>query len=266
MKKLGWGLVLVAVVIVLGINGWWLHQETKTEKQPINTGLDTNMSPRPENRGEIIKLGEKEYEFNWFEVNDINQLSLESNLEALIPSQEFLQSRGCKQLINGGFYDTQNQHLGWVVVEGQEVSKEIESQLFNGFLMVENSGEIQIAEANSQASVKMGIQSGPILIKDQELRKLVINNDKPRRRSVAAVAQGKLLFMVIREVNSDLTGPYLTDMPEVMKLIGEKISRPISAAINLDGGTASVYYDGKSYLQEVNPIGSYFCVKKTGGE
>ena len=50
-------------------------------------------------------------------------------------------------------------------------------------------------------------------------------------------------------------------MPGILAKLGQLEQLEILSAINLDGGGASAFYDGKTFLEESDPVGTVLCAK-----
>ena len=190
-------------------------------------------------------------------VNDLSSLQLFSNLDEKQSAINLKQKYDCQILTSAGFYDTENQHLGWFQVNGIEMSPRQNNRLFDGFLSI-SSGRIDL-DFRPRLGADYGLQSGPMLVFDSKPLKLTIKDDQPRRRVVAALTgDNQLIFMVILSPDSNYAGPLLAETPKLV--LG--INQAITAAINLDGGSASAFISQDIALKEYSPIGGYFCYTK----
>jgi uncharacterized protein YigE (DUF2233 family) len=208
--------------------------------------------PSPSIAPALITHGE--YRYGSVVISDVSNLSLDSNLTERRDAAGLAAAKKCQFLTNAGFYDTSNEHLGWFYAGQQEISPAITNRLFDGFLSLVN-GQAVIGFDQPEAAV-WGVQSGPVLVHDGVPLKLSIRSDEPRRRVVAAINRDQeLIFLVIVASQSDYGGPLLADLPRLVKSINPEIV----AAINLDGGSASAWFDGELFLKEYSPIGGYFC-------
>jgi hypothetical protein len=91
---------------------------------------------------------------------------------------------------------------------------------------------------------------------------LAIKNDEPNRRIVAATTDNnQLIFMVFYRDSSQFQGPMLGLLPELISMFTRQTGIDIVDAINLDGGSASVFISNYDRLNELAHIGSYFCIK-----
>lgn len=244
MKKIFLLLILAAII-------WWWYQSQLTPPPS-----DSEASPSPSSNLETINYKNRNYRFSYFEVDDINRLKLIANTD-FESTRTLLDKNQCNRLINGGFYDENNRPLGWLVAEGEEISKEIDSRLFDGFLILDDS--VSISFDRSETLPRAGLQSGPMLIFEDEPLTLDIANDEQRRRMAALISGEQLIFLTVVGQDSEISGPYLEDLPGLVEAVAGKMNWQLGEAINLDGGTASAFYTDKVYLKELNPVGSIFC-------
>ncbi len=205
-----------------------------------------------------VKFEDKTYAVYWYEVQDVERLILKANFSQQESAQTVQQKNNCEFLVNAGFYSTNNQPIGMWQSEADAsfVSRQKNNELFNGY--VYRTGDVVfIGDLVPKVHGEWSIQTGPILRLSGENRKLAIRNDKPRRRMIAATDNGSVMFLAITLKDSNFEGPYLEDLPKILDLVGVKIKD----AINLDGGSASVFLSPHVSLHEANPIGSFFCEK-----
>jgi len=197
------------------------------------------------------------FQYSQVVIDNLSRLQLFSNLKARQSSTQLKQLNQCQTLTSAGFYDTNYQHLGWFQVGGMELSPQQNNQLFDGFLSI-SSGRAEL-DFRPRLGADYGLQSGPMLVYDGKPLKLTIKADQPRRRVVAALTgDNQLIFMVILSPDSNYAGPLLAETPKLV--LG--INPAITAAINLDGGSASAFLSQAVSLLEYSPIGGYFCYTK----
>lgn len=194
------------------------------------------------------------YRYALWEAEETGRLKLFSNLAKKQDAQTLKQVNRCQALVNAGFYDEKDQHLGWFVSNGKEISPAQINRLFNGFIASKN-GAVNIG-FQKQAGADWGLQSGPVLVYDGKPLKLTIKDDQPRRRVAAAITgDNQLLFVTILSNQSDYAGPLLSETPKLLTAINPKIV----SAVNLDGGSASTFITPEVSLPESRPIGGFFC-------
>lgn len=207
----------------------------------------------------VIKVNENKYRYKIYKVKNINNLILQANFFEKSEAEELYKKNKCSFLTNGSYYDEKDKPLGYLKTsEGEIYKNAIESRLIDGFLFMDEEGNTRI-DFNLDEN-KWGIQAGPLLIFDGNILSLKINNDEKARRVFAAVDKNNnLYFSVVVFEESEILGPNLADLPEIALNVGKKENIAFLSAINLDGGSASVFMDGQTKLKERNYIGSWFC-------
>jgi len=201
------------------------------------------------------------YSYSGAPITNPKNLKLIPNYSEQQSSTNIIDQNNCQFLTNAGFYSKTNQPIGWFTTDSNTISQVQSNRLFNGFLYLEE-GKVNISDTAPVTSVTFGLQTGPILIQNNQALNLTISNDSPRRRAFAALTKkNQLQFFIVFNKNSLFEGPKLSDLPEIAEKIGFKLGDTFTTAINLDGGTASTYYDGEIHLQEAQPVGSFFCLQ-----
>lgn len=230
------------------------------EQPPKQTGVQISQNESKKNVMNSVSWQGLDYEYSLVEV-DTKKLSLVLNLPEKRKTREVMRNNECKILINGGFYGKDDKPIGLMVTDAKVSSQKTASSLLNGFVSMERDGEIMIG-TDTVENPEIAVQSGPLLMIGGEMLPLKIKNDAARRRMVAILtSEKKLMFMSVIEPKSRLTGPRLENLPAIVEMIGKDKGYKFESAINLDGGSASAYYDGEVYIEEANPVGSYLCVK-----
>lgn len=249
IKKLVLLLVLVSIVFVV----WKFNSD---EKEIDGERLGVSSTPEQTS----IPAG-KQLETIWFKVENLDNLFLFPNFDEKLELEEIINKYGCLSLINAGFYDENNSPIGLFLTEEKLLSKFATNATFNGYFSLTKSGKISIGFYYPDEPLRIGLQSGPMLIHDGVVRKLKLKNDEPARRMVAVLTEEeKLYFIAFYKKESVFQGPYLADLAEMVSELENEIG-PIKEAINLDGGTASAFYSNGIKLSELTPIGSFFCLK-----
>ena len=244
MKKL----LLLILIIILAV--FLIRRSPSPPSSPI-------ASPSPIDQLSTIIWKDKTYRFAWFKAEDLEKLNLYPNTEAKT-SQSLIDTHQCRFLSNGGFYQPDHQPLGWLVSQGQELSAPIISRLLDGFLAINHQAVIDFTQ--SEDPVRSAVQSGPMLVFESAPLNLNIANDELRRRVVALLTvDQQLMFLSVVGQGSELSGPYLTDLPNLVLAISGQLRLSVATAINLDGGTASAFYTDQVYLKELNPVGNIWC-------
>jgi hypothetical protein len=65
----------------------------------------------------------------------------------------------------------------------------------------------------------------------------------------------------VYDPSSSFRGPKLADLPSFVSKLEKDVQVPLADAINLDGGSASTFKNGETYLTELSPVGSLLCIK-----
>ena len=139
-----------------------------------------------------------------------------------------------------------------VIADNKTLNSGQNNRLFNGF--VSDQG----ISYEPPVMARWAVQTGPILWENNQPIKINTTNDKSARRGVAILSSdNKLYFVIFYNPMAEVLGPYLNDLPEILKLLNISIT----SAINLDGGGASAFYDGRTFLEESDPVGTILCAK-----
>ena len=142
------------------------------------------------------------------------------------------------------------------------LSKSIENTLFNGYFVLTKNNKVTIEKSYLGESIRIGLQTGPLLIQDERSQKLNLVSDKNARRIVAALTnKNELYFIAFYDKESVFLGPLLVDLPGLVSKIQDEMDVKFISAINLDGGSASAFFNEEIQLSELTPIGSFFCEK-----
>lgn len=250
MKKLFEALFfLLPVILVIGLIYLWFQADAP-KIQVLKVSPTTQPTTVKQSSG---------VSYYGFEVSNLERLKLIVN-SSFIEANTLIKNNNCQAAINAGFYGKDNKPLGLVVSESEVVSEKVNSELLNGYLWISDLGAFGITEELPNTQLNTAIQSGPLLFFNREKRPLAIKNDKQARRSVVAtLANGNLWFLIIFDKTSVFLGPKLSNLPASLEKISEVENKVIIEAMNLDGGTASMYKDNQVFLNEFKPIGSLFC-------
>jgi uncharacterized protein YigE (DUF2233 family) len=213
-----------------------------------------------ENPLEVEYSGIK-YEAYWVKVDDLERVGLFPNFKEKLTSSEIINLKNCKALVSGSFYSKDNKPLGLFVSQGWKTANAYFNPLLNGFFSI-LGGTPSIRSQKPSGNVNTAVQSGPILVEDGKAKSLKIKNDKTARRVTVSLSNAhEIIFAVFYDPQNNLQGPYLSDLPKYVQDFSAGSGLKIESSLNLDGGSASAFYDGKFFLPEFNPIGSYFCIR-----
>jgi uncharacterized protein YigE (DUF2233 family) len=229
---------------------------------PANTVASTPIpTPVAIKQSIVLDIDNAPIRISWAVANP-EEVELYSNLKEQKLSEEIKVNKSCQILVNGGFYSTENTHLGLFVSNFKVISPELNSPLLNGFLWIDGN-KVVIGSSSPNINPRIAIQSGPLIMQNRLLSTLEIKNDEPARRIVAGTtSNNELIFLVIYRDGSIYQGPLLGQLPKIIELFNKKAEIDIVNAINLDGGDHSIFISSFDRLDELGHAGSYFCVRQ----
>lgn len=254
MKQITLALFLIAVIIWFG--GRLLTKPTLPTLTP-----EVLPTPTPAVMGiPIIYQGES-YRFVFTVIASNEKISLMPNYENKYYSNRLIDNKTCTKIFNAGFYNEQSKPLGLILVEGKEINPAQTNQLLNGFFSI-TENDYAISATPPGNSAIHAFQSGPILVKNGVRQTLKLTQDKNARRVIVALDQSnQAYFITLYDPNVPFGGPRLESLPAIINLVFDTLGKTLQSALNLDGGTASVFYTSPSeYLREIQPVGSFLCV------
>lgn len=220
-----------------------------------------SFTPSPPKDSLEIDNNGRIYRVAWLEVNNPSTVSLIPNFTENRTARSLIESKKCTEVVNGGFYTKDNQPTGLFINEGITLRSSIPNTLFNGFFVVDQNNTASIASSPPEEVGRLALQTGPILIRDEKVVKLVIRDDEFARRVVVGVTQKEtVVFLVIYDPENSWSGPKLADTPDILSKVIARLQ--LKDVLNLDGGSASAFIRDDLSLQELTSVGSFFCVKK----
>ncbi|MEK7593011.1 MAG: phosphodiester glycosidase family protein [Patescibacteria group bacterium] len=257
MKKIIVILILVLITIILGA---FLRY---SQERYTSITVESPPEPTADNpQWNTILVGEKTYAYNFFRVSDISSITLIPNFVTRISSKNLMTQYNCSQGINAGFYDKEYKPLGLFVTDKKTFGSALQSALLNGFFTIDDANRAVIQPTNNGAS-HVALQSGPLLMLDEKPLLLKIKNDEFARRSIAAVSKnGDILFFSLFFPDSDISGPLLQNLPNILMEINTDQKLGITDALNLDGGSASFFKGERLYIEELTTVGGVFCIRE----
>ena len=209
-----------------------------------------------------IEIEGKKYSASWGFVENADKLELLTNFSQKKSAVDVFEFEQCKILTNAGFYTKDDKPTGLFITDGKLVRKFSQNSLTNGVLSINYFGIPRITATVPEDPLRIALQAGPVLIDNAEFRTLSLVNDSEDRRMVAGVTgENKLIFIVFYDPESVYLGPKLVDMPQALSKFVEKTKIEIADAVNLDGGSASVFYSPNLKLSEIQNVGAFFCEK-----
>lgn len=264
MQKIAGFTLLFSIFLLLFLNAKNTANDNKgITPSPTTTETNTPTPSIVNNYITEIGLNNNKFQTAWFVVNSPEKLFLYPNFTQKLPSFELKKTNNCNSLVNAGFYDKSNKPLGLFISEGKVISEEIESFLFNGVFFLDDKNLPEILVTPPKINIRLAVQSGPILWEEGTERTLKIIDDKMARRMIIGITEKKeIIFLSFYDKESPLQGPYLQDLPKLIRILNDKMDLKILSALNLDGGSASAFSANNLTLSEISNIGSFFCEKQ----
>lgn len=213
-----------------------------------------------------VTVNENLYSSLLYKVKNPRDVRIFLNLNDQVSLREFAKSKHCKFIVNGGFYSESFEPIGFLMIDGQVMSKFQENRLFNGILSVNELDTPRITREVPEDPLRIAFQTGPLLYENSTPQIVEPENVKRARRSFAFVTgNNELYFGIVYAKDSSFYGPTLFELPDVLSAVADSHGVTIADAINLDGGTASgLFYDYRGQGQlvtELSTIGSFICVE-----
>jgi len=209
-----------------------------------------------------VAIEDKEYAFAWTEIDNVGNLYLYPNFQEKYTLEEGIDDYHCKTLSSAGFYSKDDTPIGLFINEAEVINNKINSTLFNGYFLLTKNQKAIITGEYEEGTARVGIQAGPLLIKDGRIQNLEHTSDEMARRVIVALNdKNELFFIAFYTKDSVFLGPSLRDLPGLIVRAQEEMNTQFISALNLDGGSASAFYNQDIKLSELTPIGSFFCEK-----
>ncbi|HEY4386033.1 MAG TPA: phosphodiester glycosidase family protein [Ktedonobacteraceae bacterium] len=149
----------------------------------------------------------------------------------------WMKQTGALAMINGGYFDKNNQPTGLLVSNGQAVGTSYIG--FGGMLAVDSQGNVTLRSLKQQPydpnteQLQQATQSSPMLMINGQRTQFEADSVSQRRSVIAIDKQGRLLL--IASPNQSFTLDELADL-----LVSSDLS--IETALNLDGGASTGLY------------------------
>ena len=164
---------------------------------------------------------------------------------------DWMQKEHATAIINGGYFDDQNNATALVISNGQAFGTSYNG--FGGMLSVDTNGHTTLRSLNQQPydpnndQLQQATQSSPMLILNGKATQFNANAASSRRTVVAMDRQGRLLFII--SPNMALSLSELADL-----LASSDLS--LDRALNLDGGASTgLYMNAGSQQASIDSIG-----------
>lgn len=250
-------------VFLVGIMGLFLflRQPTPIILKPEPSITPTvSLAPSSPAKSLDVDNNGRIYRVAWFEVDNPSAVSLIPNFAKNHTARSFIESKECTEVVNGGFYTKDNQPTGLFTSEGKTLHGANRNTLLNGFFLIDKDNRTTIDASTPETPLRIGLQTGPILIRDGKTMNLAIHDDEfARRVGLGITEKGTIVFLAVYDPKNPWNGPKLADAPDVLSKITTHL--PLRDVINLDGGSASAFIRSDLSLEELTSVGSFFCIK-----
>ncbi len=246
-------ILIVVVVLVL-----W------PKSQPLLVKTN-HPQPSPSLPPSVLALDfhQKTYHVYLQKISPSDSLTLIPNFAEKKSSQTLMRQNNCNYGINGGFYTQGGQPLGVFYINGKFVNSQMHTQtLFNGFIYGNSNGLFGITDTEPNyrtQSLDFYFQTGPFFTPTANLRIQI--DELARRVLIGESDQAEFYFIAITDSENINSGPPLADLPEIM---GKIDSIKFLHLVNLDGGSASAFYNtAGEAIGEIVSIGSFLCAHRS---
>ena len=262
MKK-----IFIILILLLVTSGLWIAWRGLTVYRAYTTApvpaISTTPPPPPSGKEvPTVEVNQTVFTYDVIRVATASAVTLLPNFTEKQDAQSIRTANGCTSVVNGGFYTENNRPLGLFQIGTRVYGPSSQSALVNGYIWVDAQENFFITSEIPEVSRRFALQSGPLLLFNGQTLPLTIHNDTGARRMAAAkTMDNALLFLAVYTEDSVFDGPLLADLPLVIEKISDEEKLDIAEAINLDGGSASVFYQGETTISELTPVGSLFCIK-----
>jgi hypothetical protein len=238
----------------------------KIETPPI-LPTPTSVSPSIVPPHQII-FNQKTYQYYYRQLKTTDTFKLIPNFtDPRSTSSQIIKANSCDFGINGGFYRADSKPLGFFYTDGKQFGKLTSSPTFPGLLLSQNH-QLKIDFIDNLPASFTGydfiFQTGPVYNLSQKTPNF-IDEEFDRRHLIATDSQNQFFLFSISEKDYAFAGPRLQDIPDIFKTADFQNIAPFTTVLNLDGGTASAYFDSSDNIktEELTPIGSFLCGKSS---
>lgn len=252
-------IICIAILIWIALQFSTINLHTEVPKTVVSqTPARLTVKSYP-----TISVEDASYTYAVINVATASSITLIPNFIGKHEANALAGENNCRQAINGGFYDASGKPLGFFYTNGRTYGKRIDSDLVNGYFWADTDGVAVIStELPGNISYRFALESGPLLLFNGQTTMLTIQNDEHARRMVAAkTADDHSVFLAVYSHDSVFSGPLLSELPKIVEDVSGKEHLGIADALNLDGGSASAFYNVDTILSELSPVGSIFCIK-----
>lgn len=174
-----------------------------------------------------------------------------------------MQAHNCVAGTNGGFFDPEMKPLGQIIASGRSSGRPNLSSSLTSGVIYQLNGTINIERAKSFYQKKLKpsqlIQSGPFLIENKAIVSGLSDRKFARRTVVGTNGKGDWFLAYTPPIT-------LAQLARALPKATQTKGFQIKTALNLDGGSSSALWVGKSdgskpfYLKEINPVANFLGV------
>ena len=256
-------IIFLLLILISFLSFYFVTGPKKSENYEEHSSVLSIEEPTNEqNRVDLSHDGQALIVY-YLKTENPGSLELINNLDEKLDAKNAKDIHSCSSLVNAGFYNENNEFVGLFLTEGEVLSNYRKNTLFDGVFSINYLDTPRITRIQPKDSLRLAVQTGPILVENSYAVPLKIKNDHKARRVIAAIdGLNELYFLVIYQKDSFFSGPELAKLPEIIKLIEQKTDVNFADAINLDGGTASTFFhEDEISLNELSLVGAFFCLR-----
>lgn len=240
------------LAIIVAVFFWRSPRPPPPSVQPSPPTPTVSPTP-PENSADS-----EPYRVAWLTANP-KDIMLIPNFSEKRTARSLIDTKECTQVINAGFYTKDNQPTGLFITQGSTIRGNVPNILLNGYVVIDQDNTATIDASPPDTSVRLALQTGPILIRDGAPVTLAIRDDEFARRVAVGVTQGgTVVFFALYDPGNPWSGPRLADTPGILAQATARLG--VAHAVNLDGGSASAFIRSDLSLEELTSVGSFFCI------
>src|SRR3989344_6827836 len=231
-------ILLVSFLIFIGL---MIYTKIQPGKSP-----DNNKRINSINQPALTPAANQTYEISYnnqkiaigiIAIENSRSLNLISNFKEKLSTSQMMERNNCRAGVNGGFYGKDDNPLGLFNSESKIYGKSIESRLFNGYFYKDSENQMRISYDEPQTNSIWALQSGPMLVWEEQKLPLKINSDENAlRMAVVQTLDDEIIFIAFYDKESRFEGPLLADLPAVIQESEPVLGIKIRNALNLDGG------------------------------
>lgn len=248
-------LVIIIVIAIVAYSKTYNEHTSTLTPTPFITGF----FPTPSNAKHVISVTYSNLDYYIF-YSPINNRTIEliPNFTQKTASSDLIEEYACSAAVNGGFYTTDNTPLGLFIANGKQYAPEIinDRNLLTGFFSIDENGHPSISGTAPERS-SLVIQTGPLLLRNIPFNARI---DENARRSLIFKDTHNNYYLGMITLKDDIySGPLLSHLSPILSSIDNPFI--IDSAVNLDGGSASTFYEDAFHISELSSIGSLLCIR-----